>query len=185
MIHVTYHLCYVTKQCSIYHMLYTMSMRSLHNIKTCYIYNLQLTYTFEYITLYKKIKACYVTKVTYVSCYIPCYMTCYIAVWKINVIHNIIVWMCYITCYIWFKSGAPPPPNCACARICSKLKAKRVLFIYSSSARPSASTPFKRPPHEWQRPSMFFLVVSAIACSRWMLKVNNHGERYMQKFLFI
>ena len=46
-------------------------------------------------------------------CYVGCYMTCYIAVWKINVIHTIIVWMCYITCssYIWFKSGAFPPPQ--------------------------------------------------------------------------
>ena len=34
----------------------------------------------------------------------------------------------------------PPPPQGACARICSKLKAMRVLFIYSSSGRPSAST---------------------------------------------
>ena len=44
-------------------MLYTMSMRRLYNNKTCYIYNLQLIYTFEYNTLYKKIKTCYVTKV--------------------------------------------------------------------------------------------------------------------------
>ena len=40
-----------------------MSMRRLYNNKTSYIYNLQLIYTFEYNTLYKKIKACYVTKV--------------------------------------------------------------------------------------------------------------------------
>ena len=61
--YVTYHLCYITKQCSIYNMLYTMSMRRLYNNKTCYIYNLQLIYTFEYNTLHKKIKTCYVAKV--------------------------------------------------------------------------------------------------------------------------
>ena len=62
-------------------------------------------------------------------CYVPCFVTCYIAVWKINVIHNIIVWMCYTACYIWFKSGAlPPPPQCAYARICSKLKVYLLLI---------------------------------------------------------
>ena len=46
-----------------YNMLYTMSMRRLYNKKTSYIHNLQLIYTFEYNTLYRKIKTCYVTKV--------------------------------------------------------------------------------------------------------------------------
>ena len=42
-----------------------MSMRRSYKNKICqcYIYNLQLIYTFEYKTLYKKIKSCYVTKV--------------------------------------------------------------------------------------------------------------------------
>ena len=40
-----------------------MLMRRLYNNKTSYIYNLQPIYTFEYNTLYKKIKTCYVTKV--------------------------------------------------------------------------------------------------------------------------
>ena len=44
-------LSYVTKHCSIYNMLYSMSMRRLYNSKTCYIYNLHLIYTFEYNTL--------------------------------------------------------------------------------------------------------------------------------------
>ena len=49
--YVAYHLCYVKKQYSIYNMFYTISMRRLYNNKTCYIYNLQLIYTFEYNTL--------------------------------------------------------------------------------------------------------------------------------------
>ena len=40
-----------------------MLMRKLYNYKTSYIYNLLLIYTFEYNTLYKKIKTSYVTKV--------------------------------------------------------------------------------------------------------------------------
>ena len=40
-----------------------MLMRRLHNNNTSYIYNLQPIYTFEYNTLYKEIKTCYVTKV--------------------------------------------------------------------------------------------------------------------------
>ena len=44
-------------------MLCTMCMRRLYNNKTSYIYNLQLIFTFEYNTLYKKIETCYVTKV--------------------------------------------------------------------------------------------------------------------------
>ena len=47
-------------------MLDTMSKRRLYNNKTCYSYNLQLIYTFEYNTLYdKKIKPCCVRKVVF------------------------------------------------------------------------------------------------------------------------
>ena len=107
-------------------------------------------------------------------------MTCYIAVWKINVMHNIIVWMCYITCYIWFKSGAPPPlMHVTCARICSKLKAKHVLFIYSSSGRPSASTPFKHPPRQWSSPSM---VPLGCLCHN-LLKMNAQDEQPWREIL--
>ena len=90
-----------------------------------------------------------------------CYMTSCIAVWKINIIHNIIVWMWYIACYIWFKSSAlpsplppggdsnpPHPPQCACAQICSKLKVylllirqgKRLNTLQASSS--SVAAPF-------------------------------------------
>ena len=75
-------------------MLYTMSMRRLYNNRTCYIYNLQLIYVFEYDTFYKKIKTCYATKVVcnmYKLVYTLLHVSCYIAVWKINVIHNMIV----------------------------------------------------------------------------------------------
>ena len=100
-------------------------------------------------------------------------MTCYIAVWKINVIHNIIVWKCYITCYIWFKSGAFPPSQCTCGRIWSKLKAKSVLFIYSSSGRPRALTPLERPPCQWLCPSMVLL---GCLCHS-LLKMNAQDEQ--------
>ena len=57
-----YTTCYIPCQweghITIKHVTYT-----IYNDKTCYIYNLQLIYTFEYNTLYKKIKTCYVTKV--------------------------------------------------------------------------------------------------------------------------
>ena len=67
----------------------------------------------------------------------------------------------------------PPPPQCACARICSKLKAKRVLFIYSSSGRPSASTPLERPRRQWPRPSMVLL---GCLCHS-LLKMNAQDEQ--------
>ena len=71
-------------------------MRRLYTKQISYIYNFkfQLIYTFEYNTLYKKIKnlLCNKNGTLHVkSCSIPCYMTCLITVWKINVIHNIMV----------------------------------------------------------------------------------------------
>ena len=74
---------------------------------------------------------------------------------------------------IWCPSPPTPTPQCACARICSKLKAKRVLFIYSSSGRPSASTPFERPRRQWPRPSMVLL---GCLCHS-LLKMNAQDEQ--------
>ena len=106
-------------------------------------------------------------------------MTCYIAVWKINVIQNdrlnVLQNMLYMI-QIWCPP-LPPPPKCACTQICSKLKAKHVLFIYSSSGRPSASTRLERPPRQWPRPSMVLL---GCLCHS-LLKMNAQDEQLWQE----
>ena len=58
------HLCYITKQCSIYNMLYTMLMRSLNNNKTSYLYKLQLI-SLNITRYILEKRTCYVTKVVY------------------------------------------------------------------------------------------------------------------------
>ena len=112
--------------------------------------------------------------VTCISCYVPCHMTCYIAIWKINVIHNIIVWnlnvlhnMLYMI-QIWCPS--PPPPNELALWLAANWKQSVFCFFYSSSGRPSASA---RLPRQSLRPSMVLL---GCLCHS-LLKMNAQDEQ--------
>ena len=85
------------------------------------------------------------------------------------------------TFQIWCPSP-PLPPNALAHWFAANWK--RSVFCLFTPHQPGQA-----PQHPWSVLvsgsvlRWFFLVVSAIACARWMLKMNNCGERYMQKQL--
>ena len=95
-------------------------------------------------------------------------MTCYLAVWKINVIHNMLHMI---------QIGPPPPPPPMRVRAdLQQIESKGVYLLLrpgQASQHPLSVLLVSGSTLLW-----FFLVVSAIACSP---KTKNLGERYMQK----
>ena len=85
---------------------------------------------------------------------------------RLHVLHS----MLYMI-QIWCPSPTPPPTPNALAR--GGGFAANWKFIYSSSGRPSASTPFERPPRQWPRPSMVLL---GCLCHS-LLKMNAQDEK--------